>query len=166
MLILTLAQLRAVIRKRPKGFGDHRKTYHSDAVFLIDIDPKTAMKVFDPRPGVDEVWPGTGVIYSQRLSAQRTRSRLGKIVGTPVYQSMTIRRLADDDGAARANGGPRGRVLIVVHELDPGPLPCPRIGPIDRSNLGCGRDVRVHVEHVVGVPVRFRAARRASFASP
>ena len=91
VLILTLAQLRAVIGKRPKGFGDHPERYHSDAVFLIDVDPKTAMKVFDPRPGVDEVWPGTGVIYSQRLSAQRTKSRLGKIVGTPVYRSMTIR---------------------------------------------------------------------------
>jgi uncharacterized protein (DUF1697 family) len=37
------------------------------------------------------VWSGTGVIYSQRLSAQRTKSRLGKIVGTPAYKSMTIR---------------------------------------------------------------------------
>ncbi|HEY4633088.1 MAG TPA: DUF1697 domain-containing protein [Candidatus Limnocylindrales bacterium] len=91
VLILTLAQLRAVVRERPKGFGDHPETYHSDAVFLIDIDAPTAMQVFDPRPGVDEVWPGTGVIYSQRLSAQRTKSRLSKIMGTPAYRSMTIR---------------------------------------------------------------------------
>ena len=91
MLVLTRAQLRAVVRKRPRGFGDHPETYHSDAVFLMGIDAPTAMKVFDPRPGVDEVWPGTGVIYSQRLSAQRTKSRLGKIVGTPAYKSMTIR---------------------------------------------------------------------------
>ena len=60
----------------------------------MGIDAPTAMKVFDPRPGVDEVWPGTGVIYSQRLSAQRTKSRLGKIVGTPAYKSMTIRSWA------------------------------------------------------------------------
>jgi uncharacterized protein (DUF1697 family) len=91
VLVLTLAQLRAVVRDRPKGFGDHPDTYHSDAIFLIDIDAADAMKVFDPRPGVDEVWPGKGVIYSQRLSAQRTKSRLGKIVGTPAYRSMTIR---------------------------------------------------------------------------
>ena len=46
-------------------------------------------------PGVvDEVWPGKGVIYSQRLSAQRTKSRLAKIVGTPAYKSMTIRSWA------------------------------------------------------------------------
>ena len=52
------------------------------------------MTVFSPREGVDHVWPGAGVIYSQRLSAQRTKSRLGKIVGTPAYGSMTIRNWA------------------------------------------------------------------------
>jgi len=91
VLVLTHAELRAVVEKRPKGFGERPDTYHSDAVFLIDIDAKMALKVFDPRPGVDEVWPGTGVIYSQRLSAERTKTRLGKIVGTPAYKSMTIR---------------------------------------------------------------------------
>ncbi|MFL5681693.1 MAG: DUF1697 domain-containing protein [Chloroflexota bacterium] len=91
VLVLTLAQLRAVVEKRPKGFGDHPETYHSDAVFLMGIDVATAMKVFDARPGVDAVWPGNGVIYSQRLSAERTKSRLGKIVGTAAYKSMTIR---------------------------------------------------------------------------
>jgi len=35
--------------------------------------------------------PGDGVLYSQRLSAERTRSRLSKIIGTPLYRSMTIR---------------------------------------------------------------------------
>ena len=83
VLVLTRAQLRAVVRDRPKGFGDKPDTYNSDAVFLMGIDVATAMKVFDPRPGIDQVWPGRGVIYSQRLSAQRPKSRLSKIVGTP-----------------------------------------------------------------------------------
>jgi uncharacterized protein (DUF1697 family) len=91
VLVLTREELRAVVRDRPNGFGDRPETYHSDAVFLMGIEASTAMKVFDPRPGVDAVWPGQGVIYSQRLSAERTRSRLGKIVGTPAYKSMTIR---------------------------------------------------------------------------
>ena len=94
VVVLTRAELQAIVRKRPKGFGDHPETYHSDAVFLIGIDAPTAMKVFDPRPGVDAVWPGPGVIYSQRLSAQRTKSRLSKIVGTPAYKAMTIRSWA------------------------------------------------------------------------
>ena len=94
VLVLTKAELGAIVRDRPPGFGDQPATYHSDAVFLVGIDATTAMKVFDPRPGVDEVWPGNGVIYSQRLSAQRTKSPLGRIVGTPAYRSMTVRSWA------------------------------------------------------------------------
>jgi uncharacterized protein (DUF1697 family) len=91
VLVLSEAQLRAVVKGKPKGFGEQPDRYHSDAVFLIGIDAAKAMEVFDPRPGVDVVWPGTRVIYSQRLSAERTRSRLNKIVGSPAYRSMTIR---------------------------------------------------------------------------
>jgi len=91
VLVLTRDQLHAVIAEKPKGFGGQPETYSSDAIFLIGIDAAEAMQVFDPKPGVDTVWAGNGVIYSQRLSAQRTKSRLGKIVGTPAYKSMTIR---------------------------------------------------------------------------
>ncbi len=115
--VLTQAQLRKVVHDRPKGFGDKPDTYHSDAIFLMGIDARTAMEVFDPRPDVDEVWPGKGVIYSQRLSAQRTKSRLGKIVGTPAYKSMTIRSWADDAGAPRAHGGARSRRLSEGYSL-------------------------------------------------
>jgi len=91
VLVLTRAQLRAVVDKKPKGFGEQPELYHSDAIFLIGIDAADVMDAFDPRPGVDQVWPGKGVIYSQRLSAERTRSRLNKVLSTPAYKSMTIR---------------------------------------------------------------------------
>jgi uncharacterized protein (DUF1697 family) len=91
VLVLTRRQLQAIVERRPKGFGDQPGKYHSDAIFLMGIDAATAMPVFYPRPGVDEIWPGDGVIYSQRLSSQRTRSRLNRIVGTEAYNSMTIR---------------------------------------------------------------------------
>lgn len=91
VLVLSHEQLRAVVDKRPKGFGGKPDVYHSDAIFLIDIRLEDAMAVFVPRDGVDKVWPGVGVIYSQRLSVERTKSRLGKIIGTPAYKSMTIR---------------------------------------------------------------------------
>ena len=91
VLVLTHDQLRDVVKRKPRGFGEHPETYHSDAIFLIGIDAATAMEVFDPHPEVDRVWPGDGVIYSQRLSAQRTKSRLSKAITTPLYKSMTIR---------------------------------------------------------------------------
>jgi uncharacterized protein (DUF1697 family) len=92
--VLTRQQVQAVVDNKPDGFGEHPDMYHSDAIFLMGIDAAKTMEVFDPRPGVDSVWPGDGVIYSQRLSAQRTRSRLNKIMSSPAYKSMTIRNWA------------------------------------------------------------------------
>lgn len=91
VLVLTLDQLQAIIDNKPEGFGEQPEKYHSDAIFLMGIDAAQAMPAFDPREGVDQVWPGNGVVYSQRLNSQRTKSRLSKIIGTPVYKSMTIR---------------------------------------------------------------------------
>ncbi len=91
VLVLNRQQLQAVIDNRPKGFGGQPKKYHSDAIFLLDIDAAEVMPVFNPREGVDKVWPGEGVIYSQRLSAERARSRLPRIIASPLYKSMTIR---------------------------------------------------------------------------
>lgn len=91
VLVLTPDHLHAVIDDRPKGFGDQPDKYHSDVIFLMGIDAAEAMPVFNPREGVDKVWPGNGVIYSQRLSAQRTKSRLSTMMMSPLYKSMTIR---------------------------------------------------------------------------
>jgi uncharacterized protein (DUF1697 family) len=111
--VLTHAELRAVVEKKPKGFGEEPGTYHSDAIFLIGIHAANAMEVFDPHPDVDRVWPGDGVVYSQRLSAQRTTSRLNKAISTPLYKSMTIRSWSTTlallerlDQAAAAAGKP------------------------------------------------------------
>jgi uncharacterized protein (DUF1697 family) len=89
--VMTHAELRAVVDHKPQRFGEQPGTYHSDVIFLIGIDAATAIEVFDPHPQVDRVWPGDGVIYSQRLTAQRTKSRLNKAITTPLYKSMTIR---------------------------------------------------------------------------
>lgn len=91
VLVLSRNQLQAVIDNKPQGFGDQPEKYHSDAIFLMDTDTTLAMPVFNPREGVDKVWPGDGVIYSQRLSAERTKSRLNKMMSSPLYKSMTIR---------------------------------------------------------------------------
>lgn len=91
VLVLTNNQLQKVINNKPKGYGEQPEKYHSDVIFLIDINSAQAITIFKPREGVDMIWPGDGVVYSQRLSAMRTKSRLNKIMGTPEYKSMTIR---------------------------------------------------------------------------
>ena len=88
-------QLRAVVEKAPAGFGMQPDAFYSDVVFLkTPLTARQAMTVVQVRDGVDQAWPGTGVVYFARLSARRTESRLAKIVGTPEYQRMTIRSWA------------------------------------------------------------------------
>jgi uncharacterized protein (DUF1697 family) len=108
VLVLTRDQLQGVIDNKPKGFGERPAKYHSDAIFLMDIDADQAMSVFSPREGVDKIWPGDGVIYAQRLSAQRTKSRLNRIMGTPAYKSMTIR-----------NWNTTTRLLDILKKVEP-----------------------------------------------
>jgi uncharacterized protein (DUF1697 family) len=91
VLVLSRDQLQAVIDKRPKGFGDQPDKYHSDAIFLMDLSVKEALTAFSPLEGVDTISAGDGVIYSQRLSAKRTKSRLNRMMASPRYKSMTIR---------------------------------------------------------------------------
>lgn len=91
VLVLTHEQVRQVVDDAPPGFGTRPDTYHSDAIFLIGIDPDEAFAIFNPRAGVDRVWPGELLVYSQRLSAERTRSRLSVIASSPLYKSLTIR---------------------------------------------------------------------------
>jgi len=91
LLVMSRKQFQAIIDNKPEGFGDQPEKYHSDVIFLMGIDTAEAMSVFSPREGVDKVWAGDGVIYSQRLGVERTKSRLSKIVASPLYKSMTIR---------------------------------------------------------------------------
>ena len=91
VLVLTGKQLQAIVDNKPKGFGEQPEKYHSDVIFLMGVDAAQVMPAFSPKDGVDQVWAGNGVIYSQRLSSQRTKSRLNKIMETQFYKSMTIR---------------------------------------------------------------------------
>lgn len=91
VLVLSREQLKKIIDNKPKDFGDQPDIYYSDAIFLMDITADDAMPAFSPREGVDAVWPGVGVVYSQRVGELRTKSRLSKVISSPLYKSMTIR---------------------------------------------------------------------------
>lgn len=91
ILVLSQEAVRAAIDRRPPGFGDEPDNYNYDAIFLFGLDAEETLKIFSPREGVDTVWAGPGLIYSRRLKAQITKSRLNKILEAPEYRKMTIR---------------------------------------------------------------------------
>ena len=92
VVVRSHAQLHNVVDRAPDRFGSEPDIYHSDVIFLkAELSAQQAMRVVELRQGVDHAWPGTGVVYFARLSERRAQSRMGRIVGTPQYQRMTIR---------------------------------------------------------------------------
>jgi uncharacterized protein (DUF1697 family) len=85
-------ELRDIVRRAPKGFGSQASKYRYDVIFLkAPLSAAVAMKSILTKQGVDEAHAGIGVLYFSRLIAKATQSQLGRIVGQPVYKSMTIR---------------------------------------------------------------------------
>lgn len=92
VVVVSHKQLKTVVEHAPNGFGAKPEKYRYDVIFLKP--PLTAeeakSKVF-LKEGVDAVYAGSNVLYFSRLIAKVTQSKLNKIVGTPMYQYMTIR---------------------------------------------------------------------------
>ena len=85
-------QMRAIVERAPAGFGADPSKYRSDVIFLKPpLTARAAMKGIRTREGVDQAYAGTGVLYFSRLTSRASQSQLSRIVGTPAYQSMTIR---------------------------------------------------------------------------
>ncbi len=129
VLVLTLAQLRAVVRKRPKGFGDQPDTYHSDAVFLMGIDAADGDEGLRPAARRRRGVAGNRrdlLAAAERPTDEEPTRQDRRDAGVQVDDDP---QLGDDDGAARAHGGARGRRLIV--DLDPSRHRSPALGFID-----------------------------------
>lgn len=92
VVVRSHSQIRKTIDNAPPGFGQEPDKYHSDAIFLkAPLTSDRVMGLVELREGVDRAWPGNGVVYFQRLSAERTKSRLSRVISTPEYKLMTIR---------------------------------------------------------------------------
>ena len=90
VVLLTQAQLNAVVEGAPRGFGGDAHLW--DVVFLRKpLTVKKAFAVIEVREGVDRAWPGRGVLYFSRLAAKAANSRLSKVASLPEYKNMTIR---------------------------------------------------------------------------
>lgn len=85
-------QMKDVLAKAPEGFGSEPSKYRYDVLFLKSpLTPKAALENVATKPGVDAAYAGPGVLYFGRLVAKATQSQLNKIVGSPIYKSLTIR---------------------------------------------------------------------------
>jgi uncharacterized protein (DUF1697 family) len=92
VVLRSRSQMRAVVTKRPKGFGSDPATYRYDVLFLKPtLTTKAVLAAAQLKEGVDRIWAGTGVVYFSRLTSRATSSRLNRLISLPIYQDMTIR---------------------------------------------------------------------------
>jgi uncharacterized protein (DUF1697 family) len=92
LTLRTHREMEAIVANAPKGFGSKPDVFRYDVWFVIP--PMTAEKIVAAlklKEGVDAVFAGDGVVYTTRLIAKASQSRLARVVGTPVYTSLTIR---------------------------------------------------------------------------
>ena len=85
-------QMRAVVERAPAGFGAEPAKYRYDVIFLKEpLTAKAAMVHVPTNQAVDQAHTGSGVLYFSRLTAKATQSRMNKVIGSPIYPSVTIR---------------------------------------------------------------------------
>jgi uncharacterized protein (DUF1697 family) len=92
VVLRSFEEMKKTVDKAPKGFGLQPTAYRYDVVFLKHpLTANDAMTFVTAKPGVDQVFPGDGVLYVSRLISKASQSQLTRIVGTPAYRNMTIR---------------------------------------------------------------------------
>ena len=92
VVVISQKELAAIIRNAPEGFGNDEEKFSYDVIFLKEpLTPKEAMKSVSVREGVDTAHAGKLALYFSRLISRASQSHLTKIIGTPIYQNMTIR---------------------------------------------------------------------------
>jgi uncharacterized protein (DUF1697 family) len=92
IVILTFAELKKIITKKPEGFGEKNDTYKYNVFFLIEpLKAKEAITKIKRREGVDNTYEGTRVVYFSYLISMRTKSYISKINELEIYPRLTIR---------------------------------------------------------------------------
>lgn len=92
VLVIDAATYRQVIADAPEGFGTDPDTYRYDVGFYIGVTASDVEPYLAANPDVDELGIGSSAFYHRRLIARATRSRVArKLLGSPVYGSLTIR---------------------------------------------------------------------------
>jgi len=92
VVVLSEADLKAVVAQAPAGFGSQPETYRYDVIFVKPpLTTRAAAGQLPTQPGVDEIHAGTRAVYSRRLISKADQSRLSKVAQLPLYKSITVR---------------------------------------------------------------------------
>ena len=104
VLVLDSRAYRSVLAEAPAGFGAQPETYRYDVGFYMGVSAAEVEQHIVTHPDVDAVHCGERAFYHRRVTALASRSRVSKIIGTPVYASLTIRNWKTSEALGRLLG--------------------------------------------------------------
>ena len=84
-------QMKKIVAEAPKEWKTGATLRRNVAFLRKPLTASKAVAAIEPKPGVDSVKAGNGVIYMSTVMARLTQSAFPKIVGKPIYRDMTIR---------------------------------------------------------------------------
>lgn len=91
VLVLDSSAFRSILGDAPPGFGSEPEKYRYDVGFYLGVTTSDVEPHVQVHPDVDDVAFGDLAFYHRRVTALASRSRVSRIIGTPVYASLTIR---------------------------------------------------------------------------
>lgn len=105
VLVLDSRAYRSVLAEAPPGFGALPETYRYDVGFYMGVSAAEVEQHIVTNRDVDVVHCGERAFYHRRVTALASRSRVSKIIGTPVYASLTIRNWKTTEALGRLLSG-------------------------------------------------------------
>jgi uncharacterized protein (DUF1697 family) len=92
VVVFTKRQWQQVIDEAPKWWGTGDGWKHDIFILLPPYSMPDVMKIIgEPKPDIENIGSGAGVVYGSMEFAKYGRTTLSKIVGTPLYKQMTVR---------------------------------------------------------------------------
>lgn len=92
VVLLSREELQIQLNSAPSGFGQENELFRYDVIFLKEpLTVELAIKEIKLREGIDEVFTGENILFFRRKFVDLTKSKLAKIVSSPVYPYITIR---------------------------------------------------------------------------
>lgn len=92
IVLLTKDELEEQVLSAPTDYGNNPENFRYDVILLKETTTvENALKDIKLRDGIDEIFIGNNVLFFRRLFINMTKSKLTKIVASPVYKHITIR---------------------------------------------------------------------------
>ena len=92
VVVISHDHLKRIIAAQPKGWGEDADWRYYSLFLLPPCDSKTAVQAIGvPKPEIETLTAGEGIVYQANDMRHYGKTRISKLVGSPIYQQITIR---------------------------------------------------------------------------